>query len=242
MKRDSTWIVIALLWVTTIGITKAQNLTRLDNHGALWHSMGQLKTSTSYAHLHIPIKTTALKQRQQFMTAINARFQLLQIPDDWPTDQRQLARTRLRDLKRFVSRTTSDTVERIAEAIEAVHPLSPGREKRQVLLPLIAIGATLAGVVAEGFTHSTVNHVIEGSQDVLSHTVEQDLIHIHDNQQDIKRLNQTIAILFEDFRQTFLQSKRTKYETAILRASFATLVNSIDISRKTKAILVAKPN
>ena len=240
MKRDSAWIFIALIWVANIGITKTQNLTRLDNHGALWHSMGQLKTSTSYAHLHIPIKTTALKQRQQFMTAINARFQLLQIPDDWPTDQRQLARTRLRDLKRFVSRTTSDTVERIAEAIEAVHPLSPGREKRQILLPLIAIGATLAGVVAEGFTHSTVNHVIEGSQDVLSHTVEQDLIHIHDNEQDIKRLNQTIAILFEDFRQTFLQAKRTKYETAILRASFATLVNSIDISRKTKAILVAR--
>ena len=240
MMRDSAWVIIAVISVVAIISTETQNLTRLDNHGALWHRMGQLKTTTSFAHLHIPIKTTALKQRQQFMTTINARFQLLHIPDDWPADQKQLARTRLRDLKRFVSRTTSDTVERIAEALAAVHQSTPGREKRQILLPMIAIGATLAGVVAKGFTHSTINHVIEGSQDVLSHTVEQDLIHIHDNSDDIRRLNKTIAILFEDFRETFLQAKRTKYETAILRASFATLINAIDISHKTKAILMAR--
>ena len=231
---------IAIVNITRFRITKPQNLTKLDNHGALWHRMGQLKTTTSFCHLHIPIRTTALKQRQQFMKAINAKFQLLQIPYDWPTDQKQLAQTRLRDLKRFVHRTTSDTVERITEVLAAVHPSTPGREKRQILLPLIAVGAALTGVVAEGFTHSTINHVIEGSQNVLSHTVEQDLIHIHDNTEDIRRLNATISVLFEDFKQTFLQAKRTKYETAILRASFATLVNAMDINRKTKAILVAR--
>ena len=233
---------IAIVNITRFRITKSQNLTRLDNHGALWHRMGNLKTTTSYAHLHIPIDTTYLKQRQQFMKTINARFQILQIPEEWPADQKRLAKTRLRDLKIFVRQTTSDTIERITEAIAAAHQPTreSNRKKRQLILAGIAVGAALAGVVAEGFTHSTINQVIEGSQDVLSHTVEQDLIHIHNNEDDIRRLNRTIAILVEDFGETFTQSKRTKYETAILRASFATLINSIDIARKTRAVLVAR--
>ena len=233
---------IAIVNITRFRITKSQNLTRLDNHGALWHRMGNLKTTTSYAHLHIPIDTTHLKQRQQFMKTINSRFQILQIPEEWPADQKRLAKTRLRDLKIFVRQTTSDTIERITEAIAAAHQPTreSNRKKRQLILAGIAVGAALAGVVAEGFTHSTINQVIEGSQDVLSHTVEQDLIHIHNNEDDIRRLNRTIAILVEDFGETFTQSKRTKYETAILRASFATLINSIDIARKTRAVLVAR--
>ena len=233
---------IAIVNITRFRITKSQNLTRLDNHGALWHRMGNLKTTTSYAHLHIPINTADLKQRQQFMEAINARFQILQIPEEWPADQKRLAKTRLRDLKLFVRQTTSDTVERIAEAIAAAHQPTKesNRKKRQLILAGLAVGAVLAGVVAEGFTHSTIDDVIKGSQQVLSHTVEQDLIHIHNNEDDIRRLNRTIAILVEDFGETFTQSKRTKYETAILRASFATLINAIDVARKTRAVLVAR--
>ena len=235
-------LYIAIVNITRFRITKSQNLTRLDNHGALWHRMGNLKTTTSYAHLHIPIDTTHLKQRQQFMKTINARFQILQIPEDWPAEHKRLAQSRLRDLKIFVRQTTSDTVERISEALAAAHPPRQGshRKKRQFVLAGLAVGAVLAGVVAEGFTHSTINHVIEGSQHVLSHTVEQNLIHIHNNEDDIHRLNRTIAVLADDFGETFSQSKRTKYETAILRASFATLTNSIDIARKTRAILVAR--
>ena len=79
-------LCIAIVNITRFRITKSQNLTRLDNHGALWHRMGNLKTTTSYAHLHIPIDTTHLKQRQQFMKTINARFQILQIPEEWPAE------------------------------------------------------------------------------------------------------------------------------------------------------------
>ena len=210
LRHRDSWMFIVLISISSVRISKPQDLTRLDNHGALWHRMGNLKTTTSYAHLHIPIDTKALRQRQQFMSAINARFQILQIPDDWPNDQKQLAKTRLRDLKRFVKRTTADTIERIEEALDSVHPpASTKRDKRQLLIPILATVA-LAGVVAEGFTHSTINHVIEGSQNVLSHTVEQDLIRIHNNEDDIQRLNRTLGVLFEDFQETFLASKRTK--------------------------------
>lgn len=242
LHRRDYWTLIVLLGISTVKIAQPQNLTRLDNHGALWHRMGNMKTTTSFAHLHIPIETKTLRQRQQFMKTIDAQFQILNIPDTWPKEEKRLARKRLRDLKKFVHATTSDTVERINEALSAAHasPRTSIRTKRQVLLPFLAVSAVIAGVVAEGFTHSTINHVIDGSQKVISHTVEEELIHIHNNEDDIRRLNSTLSILFDDFKQTFTQAKRTKFETAILRASFATLINSIDISRKTKAILVAR--
>ena len=82
--------------------------------------------------------------------------------------------------------------------------------------------------------------MINKSQSVIAHTVEEELIDIHDNQDDIKRLNQTMAALIDDFTERFANVKRNQFETAILRASFATLLNSIDISKKTKAVLMAR--
>ena len=185
-----------LIIVLCAALLNSQNITKLENHGALWHRMGEVHTTTSYSHLHIPIKTTKLRERQAFMKTISDRFQILEVPDSWPEEQKTLAKTRLRDLKRFVKATSSDTIERINEALEAVHPNSPlhqERIKRQIIIPILAglAAGALSGSIAEGFTHNTVNQVLNQSQKVIAHTVEENLIDIHNNEEDIKKLNQT---------------------------------------------------
>ena len=227
-----------LLWAYP---NMAQNISKIDNHGALWHTMGTVHTTTSYAHLHIPIRTIKLKQRQRFMESISERFQILEIPEDWPDGRKKIAQLRLRELKYFVSVMASDTVERINEVLGATHPAD--REERQVIMGALAIGAAagaIGGAIAQMFTTETCNNVIKQSQEVIAHTVEENLIDIHNNQDDISQLNKTIAVLIEDFHETFSEAKRTLFETSILRASLATLFNSIDISKKTRAILMAR--
>ena len=54
----------ALLWTYP---NIAQHILKIDNHGALWHTMGTVHTTTSYAHLYIPISNFKLKQQHQFM-------------------------------------------------------------------------------------------------------------------------------------------------------------------------------
>ena len=69
---------IAILMVRTLVLsTVVQNLTQLDNHGALWHRMGTVHTTTSYAHLHIAIRTAKLQQRKQLMKSIANWFKIL---------------------------------------------------------------------------------------------------------------------------------------------------------------------
>ena len=154
---------------------------------------GTVHTTTSYAHLHIPIRTIKLKQRQQFMESISERFQILEIPEDWPDGRKKIAQLRLRELKYFVSVMASDTMERINEVLGATHPAD--REERQVIMGTLAIGAAagaIGGAIAQMFTTKTCNNVSEQSQEVIAHMVEETLIDIHNNQDDISQLKEPL--------------------------------------------------
>ena len=92
------WIIIFMCFHTLHG----HNLTKLTDHSAMWIKMGKIFTTTSYSHLHIPIKTTELRERQKMMEVMNKRFQVLQVPGIWTKSKRANAKARLHDLQRFV--------------------------------------------------------------------------------------------------------------------------------------------
>ena len=238
MNTKMLKVMLLQLLVNSSVLAKQDFIKQLDSHSAIWINVGNIFTTTSYAHLHIPIKVEELKRRQTFMKSINQRFQVVEVPKNWPKDKRTNAEARLKDLKRFVHATTEDTVERIQEALQDTHPnTTHHRRTRQ----LIAIGAGIAagvvtGYIASEFSADTVDKVVQESQEVISKTVEDNLIQIHNQDKDIKQLNRTMAALINEFEAEFNQERRNEFETSILRASFATLINAIEINKKTRAV------
>ena len=234
MIKNTLLLLLLGTWICA----EQMKITPINSHSAIWIHVGNIYTTTSFAHLHIPIRTEDLKLRQQFMKSIDQRFQVVNVPKNWPKDKRANAQARLSDLKRFVHATTEDTVERIEEAIRDTHPNSTHhRRKRQ----LIAIGVGIAagvvtGVIASEFSADTVDKVVQESQDVISKTVEENIIRIHNQEKDIKQLNNTIAVLINEFEEDFNRERRNEFETSILRATFATLINAMEINKKTRAV------
>ena len=232
-------IKIAIL-VTLITITAAtkEMLQEIKGHSAIWINIGNIFTTTSFAHLHIPIRTDDLRRRQSFMTSINERFQILNIPKDWPKSKKTNAQARLKDLKRFVYHTTEDTIERINEAIRSTHPKNEThRDKRQLISLAVGIAAGLVtGAIANEFSADTADKVVQDSQEVISKTVEENIIQIHDHDKDIRQLNITLVALINEFKEEFKETKRNQFETSILRVSFATLINSMELNKKSRAV------
>ena len=231
--------VLSLHVFLNLAVSAEKNiLQHLDSHSAIWINVGNIFTTTSYAHLHIPIKIEDLKRRQAFMRSIDQRFQVVKVPKNWPKDKRANAEARLKDLKRFVHATTEDTVERIQEALQDTHPnTTHHRGKRQIIALGVGIAAgVVTGYIASEFSADTVDKVVQESQDVISKTVEENIIQIHNQDKDIKQLNITMAALINEFEAEFNQERRTEFETSVLRASFATLINAIEINKKTRAV------
>ena len=128
-------------------------------------------------------------------------------------------------------------MERIDKVVNATHPTNVEQGKKQVIVASIALGAVagaIAGSIASQFSENTVNNVINKSQSVIAHTVEEELIDIYDNQDDIKRLNRTMAALNDDFAERFAYVKRNQFETAILRVSFATCSTPLISQRRPR--------
>ena len=190
-------------------------IQHLDSHSAIWINVGNIFTTTSYAHLHIPIRIEDLKRRQIFMKSIDKRFQVVKVPKDWPKDKRANAEARLNDLKRFVHATTEDTIQRIQEAIHDTHPnTTHHRRKRQLIAFGVGIAAgAVTGYIASEFSAATVDKVVQESQDVISKTVEENIIQIHNQDKDIKQLNVTMVALINEFEADFNQERRNEFKT-----------------------------
>ena len=45
-----------------------------------------------------------------------------------------------------------------------------------------------------------------------------------------------MVALINEFKADFNQERRNEFETSVLRASFATLINAIEINKKTRAV------
>ena len=230
---------MVLLMLLNLSVLAKRNMIQhLDSHSAIWINVGNIFTTTSYAHLHIPIRIEDLKRRQIFMKSIDKRFQVVRVPKDWPKDKRANAEARLNDLKRFVHATTEDTIQRIQEAIHDTHPNTTHYRRKRQLIALgvgIAVGA-VTGYIASEFSADTVDKVVQESQDVISKTVEENIIQIHNQDKDIKQLNAAMVALINEFEADFNQERRNEFETSVLRASFATLINAIEINKKTRAV------
>ena len=203
MTRGALYILSFIIYLCST--TMAMEVQQVASHSAIWIDVGKVYTTTSYAHLHIPIKTDTLRKRQAFMKSINQRFQVVNIPRDWPETRRENAKARLHDLKRFVGVTTEDTIERIGEAIKATHPNSTRHRSKRQVVTAIALGiaaGVITGVIADEFSPDTVGKVVQESQDVISKTVEENIISIHNQAKDIKQLNYTIAALINKLEET----------------------------------------
>ena len=76
----------------------------------------------------------------------------------------------------------------------------------------IAAGA-VTGYIASEFSAATVDKVVQESQDVISKTVEENIIQIHNQDKDVKQLNVTMVALINEFEADFNQERRNEFKT-----------------------------
>ena len=74
MNTKMLKVMLLQLLVNSSVLAKQDFIKQLDSHSAIWINVGNIFTTTSYAHLHIPIKVEDLKRRQAFMKSIDQRF------------------------------------------------------------------------------------------------------------------------------------------------------------------------
>ena len=226
--------VLSLLFVTAC--TLAQTITSLTNMSSLFSSVGSLYTERAYAHLHVQLKLQDVRIKSTFLRSLNQRVQILKIPATWKPQIRVRAEKRLAYLKHFMNVTTHDSIARLTDVMAHVHDGDPShaetRNKRQVVAASLLLGGAagaITGIISDMFTEETVDQVITNSQKVISKTVEENIINIHNNRKDISVLNETIAVLQDEFAREFMNRDRLEYEESILRTAFIVSQTSLDI-------------
>jgi hypothetical protein len=247
---------LILILIVVLYEVNSQKIEGLDSHGSLWIKTGVVFTTGSYAHLHIPYKLESLDRRAKFLKALNARFQLLTIPKEWPTTQRRNIQRRLQYVQQFINITTFDTISRLNEVMTATHDKftiphhytyneeknirTQPRRKRQLIAALtIGLGAA-AGAIAGQFSEDTMEKIVSRNQEVLSKTIEDNLIRLHNNEADLRILNQTVSALSDELEKEFLGRERLEFENVILRTSFAASTVSLEMTRVVHSISQAR--
>ena len=205
--------------------------------------MGKIYTSQAYGHLHVPIPLHQLENRITLLTALNERFQIITIPTKLQknTDLRK----RLKFMKSYIKHVTLDIVTRYQEAIKPYNMTLPTQQqsrrvRRQFVIAGAAIAGLISGAISAKFTKSTNEKIIEKSQDVIAHTVEQNLVRTATNSKDIQTLNRTVLMIEEEFKKEFMGRERLDFETAILRATLVTSLVHEELNLLVKIIIAAQ--
>ena len=204
--------------------------------------MGTVYTSQAYGHLHIPIPLQHLEDRITLINALDTRFQTLTIPKR--LEKNEDLQKRLKFMKIYIHHVATDVTTRYEEAVKPYNLTEDEtiRNPRQLIIGGAALAGLISGAVAAKFTKSTNEKVIQQSQDVISHTIEESLVRTATNAKDISALNRTVYDIEEEFKLEFLGRERVDFETSILRATLITSLLHEEMSITIKVILHAQRN
>ena len=113
-------------------------------------------------------------------------------------------------------------------------------------LAIGAIAGAISGSIAQEFSKDTVNKVIKDSQTVISHTVSEALIDIHNHEEDIKRLNYTTGVLLKEIQEAFAEARKKhvqdlnvaneKYRKAEIKIAQPNVICGINKTRDTRVL------
>ena len=95
------------------------------------------------------------------------------------------------------------------------------RKPRQVIIGAIiagAIGGAVAGSIASEVSEEDVNKVIQEDSEVMSRTIQDNLVELQSHEEDIKQLNASLNEVTKEFTKQFLKIQSEEFEIVLLRS------------------------
>ena len=231
------------------------SVTPIDQ-GRLFHKLGKVYASNSFSHLHYRYDLKGLNERAEFLSALNHGLRTLDVPAKMNPALAKEAKNRLNFIQLNSKIITDDSITRLNSALEALHSnftlkshnpleLVPklSRKPRQVIIGAIiagAIGGAVAGSIASEVSEEDVNKVIQQDSEVMSRTIQDNLVELQSHEEDIKQLNASLNEVTEEFTKQFLKIQSEEFEIVLLRSFNAIKTVSNTLNKVSKALSEAR--
>ena len=245
-KKKETWASYLKLRFFVLLVflphSYAEEHIKAIEKGTLFVTLGEVQVSNSFAHLHIPFDLDDLIARVTYLEAINERVKILEVPKDLTGEDQDNVARRLKFMQDFVEHAVQGVRAQVNEVLESFQTLATQNERPKRFVGVLA--AVIAGAVAGGmtasFTEDTMTSVVENSQNVISQTVEDNLVRLAQDHQDIENLNQTVILLEKDFEASFVGRHRLDFEHALLRSTLIVSIMEREIRTLVRIVQEAK--
>ena len=258
--------IIAILGFSILQVQQNFGEVSVTNsQGHFFHSIGKVYSSNSFAHLHINYKISDLNERANFLRTLNSGIKSLQIPNSVPFKIREEAKNRLKFVQQSVDLTTTETITRLSSTLQALHSnfsikahrkiyrpikLKPPfeyitrdkKQKRQVVIPILVgiLGGAIAGSIAAEVSEEDVTKVIQEKQDMMSTTIQNNLVSLKTHEEEIRLLNKSIDEVTSEFTEAFLRIESNNFETILLSSSEVVKTVAATINKVSAALINAR--
>jgi hypothetical protein len=216
--------IVVLLNSTPLAI----DVTPIDT-GAVFQRIGTVNTGFGYATLHIPIDIDILRVMRNQMVDLNKVLQGVHLPGEVQAKYFQSTNW----LRSWVNSTVMTTVAEMDQAIfefdvqvrdlnEGPMPVEHHREKRQFVVA--AVGAIIGGFVvyeADQIHQKQLLNMVAEKQEVMTHTIEKNMIRLNQHDRDIKMLNLSIAVITKEIGRMILGKETMNTKMIVLQTSYA---------------------
>ena len=212
-------------------------------HGNLFQKLGLVYVGSAFGHLVVPIHLKELRQHRQDLDLINQHVQHLDEETANPyTNQSVLSasmKKKVRWMKFWVNHTVTECLVRLDDALasfsenatmlegsrarRAVNYVEfPFRSKRQIIVGAIGagLGAAITGIISK-YEQDKLVKIMNKRQEVIIAQLEKDEVSIHQNSEDIHRLNQTVGNLIMAIYRLSEFANNTNYVTLTLTTTYS---------------------
>ena len=212
-------------------------------HGNLFKKLGLVYVGSAYGHLVVPIHLKELRQHRHELDLINKHVQHLDENTANPYTNKSVLSSSMKKkvkwMKFWVNHTVSECLVRLDDALasfsenvtmlegnrprRAVNYVEfPFRGKRQVIVGAIGagLGAAITGIISK-YEQDKLVKVMNQRQQVIIAQLEKDEVSIHQNSEDIHRLNQTVGNLIMAIYRLSEFANNTNYVTLTLTTTYS---------------------
>ena len=182
-------------------------------------SHGQLISGLSWGHI---ISNIDLSQPKQDLSIYVGMVEAFAAAKNEAKDPRASQRLKLliHNCKNKV-KGMDNTLQEIYSGFDQIKPTpSLSRPKRQLAVGIAALGGLITGSIITSlfsqFKSSALTDILDQKVDVLTSKVKTNSIQIAQNQEDIKRINQTLAYITQDVGLLLVAEKEMEYEMIAL--------------------------
>ena len=185
-------------------------------HGAVFTRVGTVFTGLAYGHLTLRYNISSLRHRTQQLQKLATIAQQIKKPDRLSKSDGHF----LKWTKQWMNDEITETVEKVSEILQLQSnrlKRTPRRKKRQIIVAAASALGAIAGSIISEFSQDSVTSVIEQKEDVLSETVQDNLVRLNQDARDIKNLKKALKLISEDTKKFVLTTKRHTYGIAHLQ-------------------------